>query len=102
MNLDECKSIGTHLIALLVNGNNATYFYSFSVGYISKEIEKIIGDKNIMTKNYKIQGYDSECVDTFVKFADFTMKRKSLLDYTNLFSHYGYKRNNKIILRYFQ
>ena len=49
MNLDEFKSIGTYLIALYVNGNNATYFDSFRVEHISKEIKKLIGNKNIIT-----------------------------------------------------
>ena len=29
VNLDECKSIGTHLIHLYVNSDNVTYFDSF-------------------------------------------------------------------------
>ena len=36
INLDEFKSIGTHLIALYVNGNNIIYFGSFGVEYIPK------------------------------------------------------------------
>ena len=36
-----------------------------------------------------------------IEFADF-MKGKSLLDYTNLFSPNEYKKNDKIILKYFQ
>ena len=38
-NLDDYKSIGTHWIALYVNGNNATYFSSFWVEHIPKEIK---------------------------------------------------------------
>ena len=37
--------IGTHWIALYVNGNNRKYFDSFGVEYITKEIEKFIGNK---------------------------------------------------------
>ena len=33
---------------------------------------------------------------------DFMLKGKSLLEYTNLFSPNEYKKNNKIILKYFQ
>ena len=36
MNLNEFKSIGTHWIALYVNGNNIIYFGSFGVEYIPK------------------------------------------------------------------
>ena len=35
-------------------------------------------------------------------FIDLMLKRKSLLDYTNLFSPNDYENNNKIILKYFQ
>ena len=38
INLHEYKSIGTHWIALYVNGNNATYFDSIGVENIQKEI----------------------------------------------------------------
>ena len=38
INLDECKSIGTHWIAWYVNGNNVMYFDSFRVEHIPKEI----------------------------------------------------------------
>ena len=36
VNLDECKSIGTHLIHLYVSSDNATYFVSFWAKYIQK------------------------------------------------------------------
>ena len=38
INLDEYKSIGTHWIALHVNGNNVTNFDSFGVEHIPKKI----------------------------------------------------------------
>ena len=38
INLVEYKSIGTHGIALCVNGNNVIYFESFGVEYIQKEL----------------------------------------------------------------
>ena len=39
VNLDEKKSIGTDWIALYVNGDNVTYFNSFRVEHIPKEIK---------------------------------------------------------------
>ena len=59
INLDEFKSIGTHWIALYVNANNIIYFDSFGVEHISKEIKKIIENKNIITNIHRIQAYDS-------------------------------------------
>ena len=35
-------------------------------------------------------------------FIDFMLEGKSLLEYTNLFSPSKYKKNDKIILKYFQ
>ena len=42
MNIDEFKSIGTRWIVLYVKGNNITYFDSFGVEHIPKQIKKII------------------------------------------------------------
>ena len=57
MNLGDFKSIGTHWIALHVNDNNVTYFYSFGVEHIPKEIKKIIKQK-YHNNIYKIQAYE--------------------------------------------
>ena len=46
INLDEYESIRTHRIALYVNDNNVTYFDSFGVEHIPKEIKKIIENYN--------------------------------------------------------
>ena len=83
LNLDEYKSIGTHWIALYVNGNNgsATYSDRFGVEHIPKEIKKL--RKKIFLK-YK---YRKVLCGLFcIRFIDFMFKGKSLLDYTNLFS----------------
>ena len=45
INLDKYKLIGTHWIALYVNGVNMTFFDSFGAEYIQKEITKFIGKK---------------------------------------------------------
>ena len=37
-----------------------------------------------------------------IGFIDFMLEGKSLLDYTNLFSANKYKKNDKMILKYFQ
>ena len=39
INLDKYSDIGTHWIALYVQNNDVTYFDSFRVEYISKEIK---------------------------------------------------------------
>ena len=60
VNLDEYKSIGIHWIILYVNDNNVIYFDSFGVEHIPKEIKKFIGNKNIITNNYRLQSCDSK------------------------------------------
>ena len=86
-----------------MNAENVTYFDSFGVEHIPKEIRKFIRNKNIITNIYRIQAYDSIMCGYFcIGFIDFMLKGKSLLEYTNLFSPNEYKKNDKIILKYFQ
>ena len=71
-----------------VNAKNLTYFDSFGVEYIPKEIRKFVGKKNITTNIYRIQAYDSiMCGQFCIRFIDFMLKGKSLLEYTN-FSYF--------------
>ena len=73
INLDVCKSKGTHRIALYVNGNNITYFVSFGVELIPKRNKKkIINSKNIQTYFHRMEANDSIMCDYFcVGFIDF-------------------------------
>ena len=59
INLDEYHDIGTHWVALYVNNKIVTYFDSFGVEHITKEIMKLIARKKIITNIYRIQAYDS-------------------------------------------
>ena len=47
INLDEYANIGTHWIALFAKLKYTVYFDSFGVEHISKEIKKLIGNKDI-------------------------------------------------------
>ena len=103
INLDEFKSIGTHCIALYVNHNNVTFFDRFRVEHIPKDIRKFIENKIVKTNVYRMQGNDSIICGYFcIEFIDSKLKGKILLGYTNLFSLNEYKKNDKIILKYFQ
>ena len=53
INLDEYSDIGTHWVALWVN-NNVTYFDSFGVEHIPKEIKAFIKNRNIKTNIFRI------------------------------------------------
>ena len=74
-------------LALYVNAENVTYFDSFGVELILKEIRKFIRNKYITTNIHRIQAYDSlMCVYFCIGFIDFMLKRKTLLEYKNLSS----------------
>ena len=42
LNLDEYSDIGTHWVALYVSNNDVTYFDSFGVEHIPKEIKTLL------------------------------------------------------------
>ena len=70
-----------------MNAKNVTYFDSFIVEHIPKQIRKFIRNKNIITNIYRKQAYDSIMCGYFcIGFINFMLKGKSLLEYTNLFS----------------
>ena len=66
INLDEYLDIGTHWVALYVKNDDITYFDSFGVEHIPKEILKFIGYKNIKTNIFRIQAYNSIICRYFV------------------------------------
>ena len=85
--LDDYSDIGTHWVALYIININVTYFDSFRVEHIPKEIKKIISNKNIKTNIFRIQAHNSIMCGYFrIGFTDFMLAGKSLTDFTNLFS----------------
>ena len=65
--------------------NDITYFDSFGVEHIPKEIKWFIGNKNMQTNIFGIQAYDSVMWGYFcIEFIDFMLKCKSLTDFANL------------------
>ena len=98
--LDEHEDVGTHWIALYVKNNEITYFDSFSVEHVPKEI--FIGHKNIKTKIFRIQAhYSIMCGYFCIEFIDFMFAGRSLIDFTSLFSPYDFKKDD-VILSYFK
>ena len=85
-----------------VNNKIVTYFDSFGVEHIPKEIMKFINRKKIITNIYRIQTYDSIMCGYFcIGFINFMFNGKSLTDYANLFSPNDFNKNDDIILKYF-
>ena len=99
INLDEYSDIGTHWIALYVNTKTVTYFDTFGVESIPKEIKKFINNKNIITNIFRIQAHDSVMCGYFcLAFIDFMLKGNNLTDFTNHFSANNFEKNDDIIL----
>ena len=78
-----------------MNDNDVTYFDSFGVEHIPKEIKTFINNKNIKTNIFRIQAYDS------VMCGYFCFGFKTLTEFTILFSPSNFEKNDDIILKYF-
>ena len=84
-----------------MQNNNVTYFDSFGVEHIPKEIKEFVKNKNIITNIFSIQAYNSIICGYFcIGFIDFMLAGKTLTEYTNLFSPNNFKKNDDIILNY--
>ena len=102
---------------MYVQNNNVTYFDSFGVEHIPKEIKPFNNNnnnnnsnsnnnnnnnKNITKNIFRMQAYDSIMCGYFcIGFIDFMLAGKTLTEYTNLFSPNNFKKNDDIILNYF-
>ena len=89
INLDKYSDIGTHWIAWCVGAaNDVTYFESFGVEQIPKEIKTFIDrPSSIKTNIFRIKAYDSIMCGYFcIGFIDFMLAGKTLTEFTNLFS----------------
>ena len=96
INLDEYYDIGTHWGALYINNKSFTYFDSFNVEYIPKEMKTFIGRSlsivlfpplRVATDIFRIQAYDWIMCGYFcIVFIDFMLAGKTLTEFTNLFS----------------
>ena len=86
INLDEYSDIGSHWVALYVQNNDVTYFNTYGIEHITKEIKAFTGNKNIKTNIFRIQAYDSIMCGYFcIGFIDFMFAGKTLTEFTNLF-----------------
>ena len=87
---------------MYVQNNDVTYFDSFGVEHIPKEIKRFIRNNNIKINIFRMQAYDSQICGYFcIGFIGFMLAGKTFTDFTNLFSPNNFKRNDDIILKYF-
>ena len=88
---------------MYLKNNDITYFDSFGVEHIPKEIKTFIKDRNIKTNIFGIQAYDSIMCGYFcIGFINFMLKGKTLTEFMNLFSPNNFKKTDDIILSYFK
>ena len=104
INLDKYSDIGTRWLALYISNNKVTYFDSFGVDDIPKEIKKFIKESidkfTIVTNVFRIQACDSVMCKYFcIGFIDFMFKGKNLTAFTNLFSPNDFKKSDDIIFK---
>ena len=103
INVDHSENTGTHWVVIFAKSNEVIYFDSFGVEYIPKEITKKIGNKNIKTSIFRIQDNSSTMCGYFcILFIEYMLNNKNLTDFTNLFSPWDFKKNDKITGRYFK
>ena len=78
--------------------NIATYFDSFGVEHITKEIEIFINESIVVGNIFRIQAYDSiMCGYVCIGFIDFMLADKTLTSFTDLFSPNDFRKNDNII-----
>ena len=88
------QSKGTHLVSLFIWRNTAVYFDYFGTEYIPQEILSKIKNKSISHNIFRIQSDDSVMCEFYcVALIEYMIERKTLLDYTNLFSPNDYKKS---------
>ena len=67
---------------------------SFVIEHIPQEVLNKIRDRSVTHNIFRIQGNESIVCEFYcVTFTKYILAGKTLLDYTNFFSPYDYKRN---------
>ena len=70
---------------------------------IPQEILNKIRDKSITCSIFRMQDIESlMCGFSCIAFTEYMLPAKTFLDYTNLFSLNDYKKNDKVICKYFE
>ena len=104
INLDYKNNKGTHWVSLFTDTNLSVYFDSFGTEYIPQEVSNKIKDKPITPNIIRIQDNESiiyyVCILLYRFYRIYICLQEKL--YTNLLSPDDYKKNDKIIYKYFK
>ena len=77
--------------------------FDFGIEHISQEVLSKIKEKSITHNIFGIEDdYSIMCEFYYINFIEYILAGKPLLGYTNLYSPNYYKKNNKIIYKYFR
>ena len=85
---------------MYISNNDPSYFESFGIEHVPKEIRNFIGNKNIEANIYKIQPHNSIMCGYFCISFWFDAYRENLFHYSSLFLPYDFKKNDNIILKH--
>ena len=103
INLDDKNCKVTHGVSLFIDRNTALYFDSFGIEYIPPVVLNNIISKSITYNIFRIQDHKSiMCGFHCIAFIEYMLVGNTLLDNTNLFSPNDYKKNDKMICKYFK
>ena len=79
------------------------YFDSFGIEHIQQEVLSKIKGKSITHNMFRIQDDDSVICGVYcIALRQYMLTEKTLLDYISLFFPNDYKKNDKIIYKYFK
>ena len=102
VNLDDMGRAGTHWVVIFLNDNRATYFDSFGVEHLLREVLRFLKGKDIHANIFRVQPDRSFlCGYYCLKFLDFMFDGKSLMDFTSMFSLTDFGANDRKILKLF-
>ena len=94
------RIVKQHWVSLFIGRNTAVYFNSFVIDYIPQEVLKNYKVITEIYLEYKIKNLF--CVWFYcIVVMEYIRVEKIFLDFTNFFSPNDYKKNDKIIYKYF-
>ena len=77
IDLDEYANTGMHWIALFCNKNEIVCFNSFGVEHVPEEIEKFLGNRNLVANIFRVQANNSVTCGYFcIGFIDYMLAGK--------------------------
>ena len=98
INLEDDTGVGSHWVALFIEGNRCMYFDSFGVEHVPREVVEFIRSDVVIKNIFRIQSYDSiMCGYYCIKFIEYMFAGKRLTDFTGLFSPNDFDKNDETI-----